>query len=414
MPSTTRELLLRGLASGLLAIAVGVAAYLVSCLVVAPEPVAKGFGFDWETMSRDPFALAGTLPQRMLTPLLAWLVGCRGAPDYVLFTRGLSIVLLATVFVFCRRRGTSVPDAGLVTLAVALTSPVQMYKLHWVGYCDALTYTLFFWMLLAARHPVVFWSLFLGNLLNHELAGFLLPWLWFVRRQSDARWRLDAVLAGLAVLLYVAFYFYVKANAPGQHYSSDYFFAHPLFPGGAFAVWITALVHWVVAFGPILAVLAWHQHEPANGRERWHLWLVLLGIGVILCIAFDWNRHSNLLVLPLVIASARFLRAGHRLAYASLLALGAVLMWIWSPWPTISWPTVRFVDSELLVQTGVIVAAPDGEVGFGPLSAATTQWLPRVWPTLWPILCIAAGIWLTGALFARRRPTPLQQPAPLQ
>lgn len=420
MPSNTRELLLRGLWAGLLAIGVGLVAYLVSCLVVPPDQVAKGFGIDWQQMAQDPFALSGRLPNRILTPLLAWALGF-GSEHYVLFVRGLSVLLLATVFVFGRRRGLGVPDAALITLTVALISPVQMYKLNWVGYCDALTYTLFFWMLLAARSPWVFWSLFFCNLLNHELAGFLLPWLWFVRREADDRWRADVVGAGAAVVLYAAYYFAVKAAAPTQLYSNDYFLSHPLFPGGAFAVGVTAIVHWVVAFGPILAVLAWHQHAPTRGRERWHLWLVLLGIAVIFCIAFDWSRHSNLLVLPLVIASVRFLQpgplqVGHRLAFVGLTALGAALMVVWPPWPSVSWPTVAFTEPQLLVDTHVVVSGPNNEPGFGTLSAATNEWLPRVWPTLWPILCVVVAIWCGGALLARWRPAdePLQQSAPLQ
>lgn len=382
-----------------LALAVGAVLYRLSFLLQAPGTEAVGFGLQWELMSADPLSFPGQLPHRILTPLLAHVCGFGGAPLYALFTRGLSVVLLATVFFFCRRRGASRGDALLVTAAIAVVAPVQMYKICWVGYCDPLTYSLFFWAWLAADRPVRFWVLFFLNLLNHELAAFLLPWLWFLRRQAGGSWRADAVGAGTALGAYAVYYLAVRA-ASTPTYTYDYFVANPLFPGGSFAVMVLALVHWTVAFGPVLAVLAFDQHRPAPGRQRLHLWLVLLGIAAIFCIAFDWNRHSHLIVLPLVPAALRFVQAGFRPAFAGLAALGVGLMWRWSPWPAKSWPTWELSDPAFA--HGVVLIRPEG-VQFGPLSAAVTRWLPAVWPTLQWILLILAAIWATGALFARWR-----------
>src|SRR5262249_9099558 len=156
------------------------------------------FGEQWQSMSEAPFELRGQFPQRMLAPLLAHVVGM-GGEHFVAFVRGLAVLLLATVCFFCRRRGASFVDASLVTLAVAVTATIQMYKQHWVGFVDPLGYTLFFWAWLAAPRPAVVWGLFLANLLNHELAVFLLPWLWFVRRHADGRWLVDAIGAAAAI-----------------------------------------------------------------------------------------------------------------------------------------------------------------------------------------------------------------------
>jgi hypothetical protein len=399
-PASTRRVAL----DLVLAVALGSLCYWGSCLLVPPDATSKGFGIQWEMMSQDPFGLVGQLPQRILAPLLGWLSGCGGQPHYVPFTRGLAVFFLATIAFFCRRRGANWLDAALVTAAVALTSPIQMYKWHWVGYSDPLQYALCFWMLLASKRSApLFWGLYLLNLLTHELAVFLLPWFWFVRREARASVRHDAIGAAVAVGLYLAFYQWVKANALQQAYSADYFLSHPLFPGGSVVVLALAAVHWVVAFGPILAVIAWHQHRPEFGRERRHLWLVLAGIVVIFCIAFDWNRHSNLIVLPLVLAGLRFLAAGHRVAFVALAALGAVLMaqQKWNPWPSVSWPTHTVVDPAIL--NGVVVLLPDGSYGFGPLRAALQGWLPAVWPTLAVIGAIGAAIWATGFALARWR-----------
>ncbi|HEB53762.1 MAG TPA: hypothetical protein ENI87_10970, partial [bacterium] len=281
----------------LLALAIGWALYQVSCWLVPAGPMTgNGFDIDWQRMSADPFALPGRFPHRILAPFLAWATGW-GGDGYLEFTHGLHVLLLAsTAFVTLRLRG-SLLDAVLVAAMVAITAPTQLYKLHWVGYTDPICYSLFLWMIVAVRNPYVFWSLFLVDLMNHELAGFLLPWLWFLRRRTDGRWRLDLVLAGLACAIYLGFYLFVKSQA-AQLFSSDYFLSHPLFPGGTFVVWNLAAVHLTTTFGPMLAMLAWHQHHRRAGAERWHLWLVLLGVATIFCIAFDWARHSNLLLLP--------------------------------------------------------------------------------------------------------------------
>ena len=385
---------------------IGGAAYALSCLLVQATDAPHGFGNDWQAMSAAPLELRGLLPHRLLSPMLAWLCGC-GGEGWVPFTRGLAVLLLMTVALFARRRGAELVDAALVTVAIAVTAATQLYKEHWVGYVDPLSYTLFFWALLVARHPAPFWALWFCNLLNHEMAAFALPWLWFVRRRAGGKWQHDLIGAGLALGTYAAFYLWVQANAPKQLFDAEYFASHPLFPGGTFVVWCLALLHLVVAYGPVLAVLAWQQHRRAQDGERWHLWLVALASATIFCIAWDWARHSNVVVLPLVLASLAFLRAGHRLMYAGLIALGVgLMMWV-RPWSADAWPTSAIANNPLLVGSGVaVVHKPrfDGDfnVTFGPLSVALQNWLPVAWQVLAVAYAIGAVIWLAGALFARR------------
>ena len=271
--------------------------------------------------------------------------------------------------------------------------------------------------MLAARSPYVFWALFLTNLMNHELAGFLLPWLWYLRRRVDRRWRLDLVCIAVACGIYLAYYFWVKAKAQ-QTYSIDYFMSHPLFPGGSFAVWNLALVHLTCTFGPVLALLAWHQHAREQRGERWHLWLVLLGVAVIFCIAFDWARHSNLILLPLIVAGTRFLAGGNanRLLFGGLLGLSLFLFWLVPPWSPTAWPTNLFFsgtaewraahpEDHFLVHIGLLLpeVGPGGgvNIGFGSLGTALTGWLPVVWQALLAVYSIFAAIWLAGWGIAR-------------
>lgn len=384
---------------------VGWAAFAVSCWLVAPGPVAITFGAQWQAMSEDPFKLFGQFPHRILVPLLAWLFG-QGGEGYLGFTNGLHVAMLAATFFACRRFRGRVLDAVLVTAAIAITAPVQMYKVHWVGFADPACYTLFLLMLVAARNPYVLWSLFLINLFNHEMAAFFWPWLWFLRRRQDNRWRLDVVCSAAAIAIYASFYLYVRGAAQ-QTYSVDYFLANPLFPGGTFVVWNLAAVHCTVAFGPVLALLAWHQHRNGCGPDRWHLWLVLLGILTVFCIAFDWARHSNLLLLPLVIASLAFLASGgkNRVVYAGLLVLSAFLFWLVPPWTAAAWPTNLFANLPLLAKTEVVHLTPPPVKfeSFGTLEASLQLWLPAIWKPLAVVHAIGATIWCAGWAWARHQ-----------
>lgn len=386
-----------------LAVFVGMLCYGVSCTLVAPGPMPVSFGAQWQQMSEAPLDLRGQFPHRMLSPLIAHCLGM-GGERFVEFTRGLAIMLLSTVFFFTRCRGGSIVDALLITTTVAVTAAVQMYKQHWIGYVDQLTYTLFLWMWLAAGRPTLFWVLFLANLLNHELAVFMFPWLWFVRRQACGSIRADALGAGMVFAAYGGYYIWVKAHAPAQTFSIDYFAGHPLFPGGTFVVVMLALTHLVVAFGPVMLVLAWHQGLRKHGPERWHLWLVLAGVLAIFCIAFDWARHSNLIVLPLTVAALRFQQAGHRAVFTMLIAASILLMLCLPPWSPVSWPTNLMANETLLVESGMIVDLGHGgplDIGFGSLSSALTRWLPKVWNILGAAIAILAAICFAGWWMAR-------------
>lgn len=397
-----------GLAEVVLALGVAAIAYGLSCALVWPDPATKGFGEEWQLMSTAPFELYGRFPHRILASLLAWATGM-GGERYLYFARGLQVAMLACVFLYARWLGGRRIDGLLIACAVAMTAPVQMYKQHWVGYSDPLGYSLLLVMAMCANRRAVFWPLFLACLLTHELAVFLVPWLWFLRRQQDGEWRRDlAWLAGV-LAAYLAFYLTVRAIAKPV-FAADFFLQNPLFPWGALACWMLALTHWLLAYGPVLAVIAWHQHSARFGRERWQLWVVLFGILVILAIAFDWMRHANLILLPFVLASVRFLAAGCRLVYAGLIAVSAgLLLWL-PPWSG-SAPPTSDIWAPMMQQ--VILHEPTD------FFRVITHWLPAVWPTLSILFGLLALVWLLGFVLARtwcraEGAEPLQQAAPLQ
>lgn len=395
-PSNPRDRLTEIGRAGLVALLVAGAAYAVSCLLVPLHREPLGFGVQWQMMSSSPFELLGQFPHRLLAPVLAYVLGL-GGPGYLAFVRGLTVLMLAVVFLYCRQKQSRVIDAALITLAVALTGPVQTYKLNWVGYSDPLCYTLFFLMAMNARHTAVFWSLLLLNLFNHELAIFLVPWAWFLRQRAGAPWRRDLVWLGSVVAIYAVFYLAVRAIAKPL-FSIDYFVAIPLFPAGTLGVCVLAMTHCTFAYGPLLAVLAWHQRVAAYGRERLEPWLVLAGIAAIFCIAYDWSRHSNLIVLPFVLASVRFLAAGHRAVFAGLLAASTLLSWAIDPWPITWWPLTERVLQPLF--DSHVVRVYEDHYEFGTLSDFFFGWLPLVWPTLLSIAGMLAAIFAAGVAFA--------------
>lgn len=379
-----------------LALAVGLAVYLLTCLLQPPGPLpADGFGHEWSRMSMQPFAFLGQFPQRLLSPLLAHLVGLDG-DRYHWFSRLLSGLLLATVFQFCRRRGRAVVDATLVTLAIGVSGAVQIYK-GLVGFSDNLTVILLLLSVLVARHGALFWLLLLLNLTNHELVVFFVPWLWFVRWQAGGSWRVDAPSLAAVMALYFGYSRYVGAHAAHQAFNAGFFLENHFLPFGTMWLCVLALVHWVSMFGPLLVVLCWHGAIPRPQHERVHTLLVLLGIAGIFGFAYDVMRHANILCVPLVIASSRLLEDRRaRLPYA-LLVLAAIASTLWLGLPVGTGGGVMLKSiTDTLLPCSVFVVEPPGilHIDNGRMFACV---LPQIWGRL--VLC--AGALLLFALCGR-------------
>jgi hypothetical protein len=311
----------------------GIAAYAASCLVEpATSQIVAGFGMFWQEMSTQPFAFVGDLPHRMLAPLLAHLVGLDGE-RYTDFTRLTGVLMLSLVYAVCRQRGSLRVDALLVTLAIAFTGATQIYKRGMVGYCDNLGYSLFLVGVLVSRHAWAFWPVFFLNLVNHDMALFFLPWLWFLRRQHRGVLRWDVWWCFGALVAYWYFRDYVAQNAATWKYDEAYFLKHCFLPIGFLWLWLLAAVHVLLQFGPFLAILLWHSWWPRPPHERVHTLLVLLGIGGIFGFAYDVMRHPNMIFLPIVFASTRFLvdarsRVVYLLAIAAMIVLYREFTWL--------------------------------------------------------------------------------------
>lgn len=320
-------------ATVLLALSVGTALHLASCLLLPPAPAAFSYGLDYQALSADPFALAGKLPQRILGPLLAWLCGL-GGDRYPRFMVVCGSLLLATVFWFCRQRGSTRIDAGLIAAAVAASGANQTYK-YVVGFPDQLSFALLFLALANVRRPAAFWACNLASLLNHEMLLFFLPWLcWERRRQQPSHLRGDVI--GLAIVgsLYAAFRWYVAAHAPQQQLNSAWYTGQSLFPWGTVWLWLMTTVYWVTDFGPLLLVLAWGVLAARPRGENRALLTFLGGLLAIYAAVFvyDFFRFGSALCVPLVLASLRFLDGRRRRqVYAGAIAAALGWFWWWHP-----------------------------------------------------------------------------------
>lgn len=403
------SLVKRALVATLLAAVVGYGVWKLSCLLVPAGVIPQGFGEQWAAMSRDPLLLKSQFPHRLLTPLLAWCLGF-GGDRYCDFTQWCGVLLLALVFQVARRLGARIGDAVLITAAVSVTATIQIYKLRLCGYCDNLGYSLFLIGFLVARHGWAFWPVWLLNLTNHDLALFFLPWLWFVRRNAGASWRVDAIAVPVVLLCYWLYRSWISAHAPNWQYDAQFFKDNTYLPFAFTMLWLMAGVHLLVRFGALLVVLVWHGCAPRPDRDRWHTLLVAVGSLSIFGFAYDVFRHSNMVFVPLIIASVRFLRDGRtRAIYLGLVAASAVA----------ATTSVSGLDNVFDVTSSTVtfeckayeLVYPDNRFAIGRHLGVWWCAISHLWPKFLWLLALAVAFVLGGRWLARRVPGP--GPAPV-
>lgn len=382
--------LFAAIAPGLLPFLVGAGVYVLSGIVEPAHPWPAKYARTYVEMSNAPLAFEGPMPERLLGPLLAWLVGLSG-DGWVRFTELCAVLLLGLTCLWCRRRGAAWPDAVLVTAAVGCTGMVQVYKAQ-PGFTDTLIAALLVGNLLAVRRAWAFWGLHLLNLLNHGLALFFVPWLLWLRRTfAGARWRVDLAGAAATTLLYALFRSQATAGAPapgGHQLSVAHYWQQLRMLVGPLLPWlyVLAAVHCLIVFGPLLALPAWHARARPADRPGSGLLLVLAAIGGILLMAHDAFRFANFAFLPLLLASVRFLgTARSRAVYAVLLA-GAVV-------------SFELLHREVLPHFWNVALQCDA---LRDRAALVTCVLPRTWPILLAFASAAAALVWLGRWLHRR------------
>ncbi|MEO6597648.1 MAG: hypothetical protein ABIP94_23130 [Planctomycetota bacterium] len=379
----------------LAAAAVGALALWLSDLLQPPAaaPVPGGHGEAFQAMSVDPLSLHGAFPQRILWPLLAWAFGF-GGPGAPLFTQVCNGTLLAVVCWFCRQHGARWLDAVLVTVAVALTGAVQVYK-PLTCYSDTLNFIFLLLALHHVRRPAVFWSLVVLSAFSHEMVFFFAPWLVYERcRAGGLWWREGLAMVGVA-FVYLGWSQVVKAWGSGQSYDAAYYFANNFLPWGTLGLWALLALMLLLEFGPLLAVIVWAWRTDRLQIGRWGPWLYTAGVLVMMVLAYDVMRFASFAFLPLVLGAVALLqqRAG-RAVFAALMAAGiGSYMWLHRVPGEVGGQVFSHVTGTML-ELGVLFDH----------TKFVTALLPRLWFGALVMAAAAAAVVAVGLCMARRFP----------
>ncbi len=386
----------------LAALVVGAAVFGLTCLTEPALRTTMNFGANYGQMSTDPFGWLGKFPHRILSPLVANLLGFSGE-RYGLFTHGCSALMIAMWFAAARFLGARFWQALLLTTTLAFTGAVQIYKGH-VGYPDPVTFLLLTASIVAVDRAKLFWVLQFLSVMHHEQIFFFWPWLLYWRHQSarreqfpnehagPVRWRDDFIGGAVVAVLYVAFRFYVGAKATDQVLTMEHYSALDYFPVGTFGLVALNLLSTFIWFGLLPILVAWHLF-----RDGWRC----AGLGIVLFIfcqhavfgvAHDVYRFTCFLFVPVLFAGLRLLRERWGTSVLLLFSgLSIVAIKLQAP---------VFVE----IGTAVLVKqTPNGPaVRIDPVSTIVPEVIPVYWATFTAYLgCLMATL-LIGWLWARR------------
>lgn len=412
------------LAEWLAAALVGTALLLASnWLVPPPDVVPDGHPARFVEIAQAPFAFAGKFPQRILWPLLAHVAGWFGVGP-IAFSQACCASLLAVVFWFCRRRGASWLDAGLISAAVAASGAVNVYK-PLACMSDPLNLLLLVLTVHFVARPVIFWALVLLAALSHEMVFFFWPWLvWLRRVEGGGSWWRDGGALVLVGWVYAAWSLLAKALAPagpGGSYDAAYYIASNFWvPWGMPTMWALWGLVVVAEFGPLLAVVvaAWRRGEHALGG-RAGPWLYVACVMSLMLLAYDVFRFATFAFLPLVLGALALVRTARgRAAFAALLA-ASIATYAWQhPIPSEQGGRA-FTDVSghvlALLQARVDPVTHDvRHFTFGDGWSFAVDLLARTWPTFLVAVLAGAAIAALGWWLARMMGTraPQTPPAP--
>ncbi|MCU0863956.1 MAG: hypothetical protein MUC36_09200 [Planctomycetes bacterium] len=318
-----------------LSLLVGIALFLLTNLVEPAVPATLNFGTDFAAMSRNLDGYIGSFPHRILSPLLGrgvdeiahWF---GGSIPYWQFAHGCNMVFVAVLFAAANLLGARPWQALLLTATIAFTGAVQLYKGH-VGYAEPVTFTLLLGSVLAARRPVLFWSLNLLNVLHHEQILFFWPWLVWWRQQHGARWWHDLLGAALVLGCYAAWRHHVGLHAQQQMLTFRHYLelTRQYFPVGTLGLSALNAMCMLVYFGALPALVVWHAGIQGLRRGVLPLLLFLLCQHAMFGVAHDVYRFTCFLFLPVLLAGVRLLqqpRGALPLAGLGLVSGGAVYL----------------------------------------------------------------------------------------
>lgn len=196
---------------------VGLGLLVLAAVYVTPALDVINHGFHYRLLSLVPFdfSISNYLRLRILTPLVAHVLGLGGGP-YLFVPLVSGWLFLAGVYIHFRRRGFGGAEAVGVAALMAFSTPI-LHQLHFAGYVDTTSYLLVFAALTQVQRMWLWPVLFALALLNHESNIVVAPLLLLaanLERFRPLRTVLMVALAGLAVVPAVLYRDYVQLNTP--------------------------------------------------------------------------------------------------------------------------------------------------------------------------------------------------------
>jgi hypothetical protein len=135
------------------------------------EPVSHGTYY--AELATNPFDPNNPYAYRILTPLIAYLIGLRGH-RIIFLNLIMATLLLAAIYYAYRRKGYAPVLCASMVLMMGVTMPT-LFTIYFGGYIDSTSYLLVFIGFLLISNPIVFSLTFFLGLLNREAVIFLLP-----------------------------------------------------------------------------------------------------------------------------------------------------------------------------------------------------------------------------------------------
>lgn len=313
--------------SSVLALAVGVGVFFLTCMVEPAQRATLNFGTEYARMATDPFGLIGSFPHRILSPLLAHVLGFAG-DRYWMFAHGVTALMIAVLFAAARQHGATFWESLTLTTVIGFTGAVQIYKGH-VGYPDPLTFLLLTASLMALERPLVFWALMLLNVVHHEQIFFFWPWLLYRRWHAGARLWHDLLGVVAVAGAYVGWRYYVGAHAADEKLTLDHYLGLTYFPVGTLGLASLNVVSTYIWFGVLPVLVCWHAFVDGFRKAGFGILLYVLSIFAIFAVAHDVYRFTCFLFVPVFFAGLRLLRerdGGLILAHLGVVTVVAVVL----------------------------------------------------------------------------------------
>ena len=204
---------------------VAIVLLILAAVYVRPATHATYDGVYYTGMAREPFANDNPNAYRVLTPLVAYVIGLRGERIQILNVAVAWLLLLLVYYHY--RRTAHGPLLSLGAATILGFSMPTLFTVFFAGYTDSTTYLFVFLMLVCRWKPAVYWVLFLLALLNRESVVFLLPFFLLLPNVGGERKPARLVWTAVGAVLSLAIYLaarYLIGRYVGPKHSFDFYF----------------------------------------------------------------------------------------------------------------------------------------------------------------------------------------------